>query len=355
MNKIKKIRTSQSRGSVLVFTLIILFIILAAAISVAAVTIIERKTSMSTADSDYTFFLADGGAERVLNAIKASPSGEIDSLGFCDNSSGIVTLGGLPSGDTIKVTLYDNEEGGYVLGCTDTLSEIRRIRSVGSYKQTTRAVEVPVIWNQDVTEGLIGYWKFDGNASDSAGNNDGILSGTPIPAYVVAGHAGQALQFNGNNYVQISGLLDEPQSITLTAWVNLTSPDDYGAEVISLGDYAAVRIDETGGFYYNGSDWNPTNTGENLAGEGWHHVAYVIDGANNVQKFYINGVEEGATYEYDDPISYSSLGENTLIGKHGNPSASDSDKFNFNGMIDEVRVYDRPLASEEISKIFNLP
>ena len=51
------------------------------------------------------------------------------------------------------------------------------------------------------TTGLVGYWKFDGNASDSSGlGNNGTLVGGPT---FTTGKIGQALSFDGvDDFVQ---------------------------------------------------------------------------------------------------------------------------------------------------------
>jgi hypothetical protein len=64
-------------------------------------------------------------------------------------------------------------------------------------------------------------------------------------------------------------------------------------------------------------------------------VAFVCDPTSGLQRFYIDGVQTGAssaTY----PVVYDSLGVNTQIGRHGNGSGS----FDFSGIMDEVRVSD---------------
>lgn len=112
------------------------------------------------------------------------------------------------------------------------------------------------------------------------------------------GKSGGALSLDGNNYVQISGLLGQPQNITISAWANLSAKDTLGAEIVSLGDHVAIRLDgsnDTKGFYCDGTTWRGTATGISYAGTGWHHVVYVMDDTNNMQKAYVDGVEKGST------------------------------------------------------------
>jgi hypothetical protein len=72
------------------------------------------------------------------------------------------------------------------------------------------------------TAGLVGYWSFDdGTASDNSGNgNSGTLVNGPA---VVAGKSGQALNFNGNQYVNVGNVLNPGTSdLSVFAWVKTT-------------------------------------------------------------------------------------------------------------------------------------
>jgi hypothetical protein len=70
----------------------------------------------------------------------------------------------------------------------------------------------------------------------------------------------------------------------------------------------------------------------------WTHLATTYDGAN--QRFYVNGVLVGTT-----PGTGSIVVSNGAIRIGGN--ASSTGEF-FQGLIDEVRVYNRALSAAEI-------
>ncbi|MDP2704968.1 MAG: LamG domain-containing protein [bacterium] len=200
--------------------------------------------------------------------------------------------------------------------------------------------------------GLIGYWSFNEGigtvATDFSGNQ---RSGTITGATWINGKRGKALDFDGDDFVQVTGLLGSPVNITITGWAKLDSADAAGAELISLGDHIAIRLDDTSGtvgFFYNGTLWLETITSTDYAGTGWHHFAYVFNDSGNSQKFYVDGVEEGSGTEASS-ISYSGLGSNTFIGKH----ADGSTDFDFDGSIDEVRVYNRALSASEVQALYN--
>ncbi len=207
----------------------------------------------------------------------------------------------------------------------------------------------------DLQGNLLSRYTFDnpaelGNDDSPTGSNDGtVINATAA----VDGTRGNVLSLDaagGADYVQINGCFGNPTSVTLAAWVNLTTPDPFGAEVISLGNNVSLRVDELGnmkGFMYNGSTWKPVIYATTLAGMGWHHVAYTFDDAGNVQKLYLDGVEVASVAETAS-ISYTQ-GANSFIGMHGNSGLHQD----YTGMIDDVRIYERALTDSEIANLFD--
>ncbi|OGI17748.1 MAG: hypothetical protein A3J63_02325 [Candidatus Moranbacteria bacterium RIFCSPHIGHO2_02_FULL_40_12b] len=137
-------------GSVLVFTLIILIITLVVALGVAQVTVTERRSSGATGQSTKAFQIADSGTEIALKEIlknnKTKPSELVTALGAACNGTEI-TWG------SYKIIAKDT--GGTPIVCTDNSTNIDKIKSIGTYSNTSRAVEVKVcgmdIWNLNNT------------------------------------------------------------------------------------------------------------------------------------------------------------------------------------------------------------
>ena len=85
------------------------------------------------------------------------------------------------------------------------------------------AFATPVKAQYAVDSHTVALWHFDEIvAPDATGNIAGILGGTPTPT-PVEGKVGNALSFDGNNfvYVPISPSLDIPTEITIEAWINV--------------------------------------------------------------------------------------------------------------------------------------
>ena len=200
--------------------------------------------------------------------------------------------------------------------------------------------------------GVVGHYTFD--ASDAADSSPGTAQHGTFQGdatTVTDGTRGEVLSLDGTrDYVEISGTFGDPSNVTLAAWVNLDSGAG-PAEVISLGDSVTLRLNNNGthlfSSFYNGSGWQWVQYAVDLAGAGWTHVAYSFDDTNNSQKLYLDGVEV-ASGSYTGSIDYS-LGINTTIGAHGDGATS----WDFDGMIDDARIYTRALSADEIANLAN--
>ncbi|MDO8565585.1 MAG: pilus assembly PilX N-terminal domain-containing protein [Candidatus Moranbacteria bacterium] len=140
-----------NKGSALVFSLIILGFLLVSALSVATIAVADKKSALSTEKSGISFQTADSGIERVLQTIyKKAPTG-LESLatklgGGASCRSGVVSFS-VAQGN-VKVFFYEGVEGKtlYTRCNNDATwrSTINKIKSVGTYANTTRVVEVSI-------------------------------------------------------------------------------------------------------------------------------------------------------------------------------------------------------------------
>ncbi|MFH1884276.1 MAG: LamG domain-containing protein [Planctomycetota bacterium] len=187
---------------------------------------------------------------------------------------------------------------------------------------------------------IVGWWRFDEGsgtvAYDTSGNgNDGTFNGDP---QWVSGFIGGALEFDGeDDYVAI-GDLDLTGSFTLIFWMRPSSlPGEWHSVVMKEYDYG-FEFDGTNllGRVGNGAGgWGATVTTTISAPAIWYHAALTWNGSD-LEMF----------------IDASSVGQNT--GTHvsnNNPllfgSWNTSSEF-FNGIIDDVRIYDHVLSGVEV-------
>ncbi len=230
-----------------------------------------------------------------------------------------------------------------------------RLDDVRVFARELSSTDISTLYQQTQKYGLIGHWRLDEtsgtNVTDySSGGNDGTFNGE-VAVVSAAGKVGAALTFDGSDdEIEITGLLGEPRNITLSAWVNLAAVDSGGSEIISLGDRVFIRADDDPsghviGVFNNGS-WQILNSGLSIEGTGFRHIAYTLDTSSNEQFLYVDGVVVDTGNATGD-IAYNT-GADTYIGAHGGGALT---AFDFDGAIDDVRVYNRALSAFEIAKL----
>jgi Concanavalin A-like lectin/glucanases superfamily len=211
---------------------------------------------------------------------------------------------------------------------------------------------------------LVGWWKFDGNALDSSGyGRDGTLVGDA--QLVDNGLFDGALSLDGNgDYVTITGYKGivadrtDPNNPTqrpfsVACWVNTTAA---GGSLVCWGSSDGTGV---GGQYQNfridggrlrAEHGNGRFRGTALVNDGeWHHVAMTVAEGANLQppgtQLYVDGQEDvqGADTSNAQNIWNITADADVGIGVR----SSSGDRF-FNGMFDDVRIYDRVLDANEV-------
>jgi Concanavalin A-like lectin/glucanases superfamily/Abnormal spindle-like microcephaly-assoc'd, ASPM-SPD-2-Hydin len=212
--------------------------------------------------------------------------------------------------------------------------------------------------------GITAWWPGDGNADDIIGGNNGTLVGGVTFA---PGEVGEAFSFDGTSgYVNVpsSSALQPQSAISVAAWVNPTSfSDPNGSAIVAKYDsagqsWALVAFQNTGQLewgVYGSSQYFAMVTGVNLTvGPGWQHVAATFDTATQAVAVYINGVQvpiscrSGYTcgtvtsiYQSSAPVQIGAYtGGNGITGF-------------WDGLIDEVQIYDVALSAAQVQAIYN--
>jgi hypothetical protein len=187
--------------------------------------------------------------------------------------------------------------------------------------------------------------------ADSSGyGSDGTIYGATWTNDSVSGYA---LEFDGvNDYVEIGTNNWNANQGSIELWAKI---DSFGADHQYLFGHTttpafANRIQ----LYTNDTDgWLDLGLGDNhtratniedLDLGTWYHIALTWDGTN--YNVFVNGTSK-ANGSYTGLTTIASIAD---IGNDGNPSVRDEA---FNGIIDEVRIYNRALSKEEILKHYN--
>lgn len=214
---------------------------------------------------------------------------------------------------------------------------------------------------------LVAWYEFEGNADDSADSNHGSLMGDATfgtgPTYGGVDF-GQALSLDGDgDYVSLPtafASVTGSTTKTITAWAK-SNTIDYSASggmILELyrksdsssGFYIRAKGNPATweGFYMTGTaTWDYIDSGVSVALNGWAHVALVQDETN--VRIYVNGNLANSVSDAGAP--YMSNPNNATIGAYVFGTAVGF----FNGLIDDVRIYNHALSQGEIQAIIPEP
>lgn len=196
----------------------------------------------------------------------------------------------------------------------------------------------------NVNDGLVAFYPFNGNAADESGNgNTGIVAG----AIQVAGKVGTGYLFNGagdNIAVNSSPSIKLTSAATVSFWVNANNVSQDNTGIISKrGPVNEYQI-----YYYQGKMiglfWGLSNvvvsSSDPSAGT-WEMWTATYDGS--MLKLYKNGILDASVAATGNIASAE--GELWL--------GSDHYGHYLNGVLDEVRIYNRALTDAEIQGIYD--
>lgn len=278
-----------------------------------------------------------------------------------------INVGSLPHGlalDPTGTRLYVAQAGANSVGVIDTSSNAMIANvpvgnypvAFGKFIGAQSCVEPPA--------GLVSWWPGDGNANDIQDGNNGTLQNE---ATFAPGMVEQTFSFDGLNdevNVPYAANLNPTQALTLDAWVNINSLTN----AANGGYQGVVSMSEGQRAYWfgiTGTGSNHMGTAGNVHLEGfglgsawrtsaavitpgqWYHIAGVIEPSTNRFEIYVNGVLQPAVSSGGGPhlASVSNVPFRIGFSDPGFP-------YHFNGLIDEVSLFNRALSAAEIQAIF---
>ena len=216
-------------------------------------------------------------------------------------------------------------------------------------------IDADVDWN--LKDGLIVHHALDGDIS-------GVHAGKVVDAtledglpHFVDGRIGTAASFDGQRYID-AGMppnLGYEDEFTLSAWIYPNRDNGVIFSRANEGDQGEVGWGlyiEDGKIRLNLStrvldDGVAAETTQAIQLERWQHVAATYDGSKTPEgmRIYVDGIEQELAGLLD-------LVGNRLPQRYPlRIGASGSTKPNFQGSIDDVRIYDRVLEPEEIAVV----
>ncbi|MCU0783406.1 MAG: LamG domain-containing protein [Verrucomicrobia bacterium] len=211
------------------------------------------------------------------------------------------------------------------------------------------------------TNGLVAYYPLNGNANDASGNgNNGTINKGVTLTMDRFARTNGAYDFDGS-----TGFIGIPQNpilnllttnFTLSAWVWQRGADFDGYRIIdkcTAGEPDGWTFDTVGcnstGHALRLQAAN-TNASCNVGGETdyslmqWHHVVAIASGTNGT--VYLDGKLDGTG-------NVGNIPANTLDVYIGMAHPGSGAGFYFNGIIDEVRIYNRALSAAEVQQLYD--
>lgn len=206
-----------------------------------------------------------------------------------------------------------------------------------------------------LVNGLLSYYKLDGNSNDSVGSSNGTDSNITYNA--ASGIIISGASFNGttSTITTSSNWIPSMTDMTVSAWVNYDS--------IGTGFPTAVSNFVTGGsgkwFALNANPSSQMEFAVDAAGGSgrqvigvamtagtWVHVVGIRDTANAELRIHLNYNHRTGT---TSSVNTSTLACNAVNSYLGNTNGSNL----FAGDLDEVGVWDRVLTLAEIQELYN--
>lgn len=213
-----------------------------------------------------------------------------------------------------------------------------------------------------ITNGLVDYYPFKGNANDVVGTNNGVIYGGVTLAADRFGSNNSAYAFNGvDGYIDIGNPIgNSPTDFTETAWVDVISRETNGiiAEDVIITkrqagfageSWADLTVESkapdagSGEIIIDGDDYfaqyfgttiNPTNS--------WVFLCEVCSNGN--YQLYVNGSLQNA---FSNPRLLSSPEHMYLMHEEAWGTFC-------HGLLDDVRIYNRALASNEVEQLYDI-
>lgn len=223
-----------------------------------------------------------------------------------------------------------------------------------------------------LTNGLIGYWTFDGGDISSttatdrgSGGNNGTLTGGVSTSQ---GKIGQALSFDGvNDYVDTGSRVGPASGYTSCVWAKPSSVSGAKALISAYKDNDGDKKVHNQFFIYDDGFHGrifDTYSGEfryigrsvasGISANVWTHLCMTWDGGTTASaiKLYQNGTQVDTTN--DNGGTFTAVSTDSVHFWIGAQEYLGGPNGLMTGALDEVRVYSRALAATEIQSLYTL-
>ncbi|TVQ15588.1 MAG: T9SS C-terminal target domain-containing protein [Balneolaceae bacterium] len=280
----------------------------------------------------------DLGGTSTIECMATDDDDEDADLAY-EWSAGDGSLDG--TGPVVEWTAPQNE-GNYYITCL--VSDPEGAGATDSIAVSVRDLSVTQTGN------LVLYLPFNGNAADESGNNHAVSMDGPVLTTDRFDAAGRAYRFDGiNDYMRVANTapLNFSNAVTINFWITFAQfynreqfPISHGSwdkrwKVSLSNNKIRWTINTSGGI----TDIDSETTVERNR---WYNVTAWYSGAD--MELYIDGKLEAFKY-WSGAINPSPV--DLTIGQ----IVPNNNQYNFNGKIDDIRLYDYALPYDEILRL----
>ena len=187
----------------------------------------------------------------------------------------------------------------------------------------------------------VATYNLDGNANDLGGTYNGTATGVTYGA----GKFNQAGIFNGSSKIENTSFdISSYSAVTFSCWMSTTTSGGSLMGFSGSNDMAIQTINSTTCRLYFRSNLNFTDVSDFFINDGtWHHYAFVID--SNGANHYKDGASVTTTGQVLSTV--------TTTFDIGNVTDTNGNNSYFNGKIDQVRIFNKALTSDEVTTLYN--
>lgn len=217
----------------------------------------------------------------------------------------------------------------------------------------------------NLKSGLIAFWPFNGNANEAGGRFNGTVYGASLTADRF-GSKRKAYSFDGIDDYIFASTIDQSyfdgKNYSISVWTNFDNHNNDYPYILWGGNGGFIRLSGVGkfnpyapeivGFYTmeeNGTS-NPTQNGnvgtyDKVSAQQWHNIVITKNVATNEVKIYVDG-------SLSNTAPYYPMGLKLITGSglfFGKSTELINLTLHFAGKIDDIRIYNRVINSEEIT------
>ncbi|MDN5276018.1 MAG: Laminin sub protein [Candidatus Saccharibacteria bacterium] len=321
-------QTAKSGFTIVELLIVIVVIGILAAITIVAYNGVQDRAKASSLQGDLNLSVKKLEIYKVQNT-----SGDFYPL--------TLALADFNSVNGNTVTYYPNDPASPSAFCIEAKKDTQSWY-ITSFNKS------PQNGNCQITSGMAGWWKLNGNTQDTSVN---ARHGTAVNATATTGQnnqASSAYTFNGTSaYISLpASPTIEKSSVTVTAWfktsngadkkIFATTTNTHLLQLFNSGTAGVMRVCLTAPFA--GCTVGSTSRSDGK----WHFAASVGD---------LTGVRIYVDGNVTADVTSLTSGAGTQ-GTSGRIGADFTPNFFFQGDIDDVRLYDRSLSMDEIQTIY---